>query len=175
MALSLKEKKAFGKGKKNLPEKKGPPEKKLKGHRPEEEDDEDLEDETDEDESKQPDGDDEDAGDEDPEEEDDEEPEEDGSEDAFDVSKLAADAEQIESIIDDIDGDLEGEDLDPKVAAAVKGSLGRLPRGARKLIREIKDKDFEEVEELVSQVAEDGSIGDEGRFAAWLYAAAQVA
>ncbi len=181
MALPFEAKKAFAQGGKGGGKKGGkpfPPTKKPKGKRPEEED-EDLDDEeplTDEPDDIDDEGDDDvvDEGDDD-EPEPDDDPKEEGSEDAFDISKLTADVEQLEKIVEDIEGDLDGEDVDPDVVAKVKGSLGRLPKGSRKLIRELKDKDFDEVEELVSQVAADGSVADEGRFAAWLYQAAQVA
>jgi hypothetical protein len=169
MALPIKQLKAFAKGPK-------------KGRRPEDEDDEkdDDEDEKKEEEtaSGAGEGDDDagddvgDAGDEGDDEEGDDVEE---SGDTFAISKLSADAEEIEKIVEEIDADLDGEECDEKAKAKVKGSLGRLPKGARKLIRGLKDKDFPEIEEIVDQLADDGTIKDSGRFASWLYCAAQDA
>lgn len=174
MPLPLKQLKAFAK------------QPKKKGFRPdeEEEDDKDKEDEEDEDLSASGDGDDEGDEDEGGGDEGADEGDEGGegegegddqSEETFEVSKLAADAPQIETIIEEIDADLDGEEVDEKGKAKVKGSLGRLPKGARKLIRQLKSKDFGEIEELVEGLADDGTIKDSGRFASWLYCAAQEA
>jgi hypothetical protein len=169
MPLPLKKLKAFAKQPK-------------KGHRPEDEDDDEEEDDG---ESYEEEEDSSASADEDKEEDEEEESGEEGSDEeeegddqsqeTFEISKLAADAAQIETIIEEIDADLDGEEVDEKVKAKVKGSLGRLPKGARKLIRQLKSKDFGEIEELVEELADDGTIKDSGRFAAWLYCAAQEA
>jgi hypothetical protein len=175
MPLPLKQLKAFAK----KPKKKGRPE-----------DEEEDEKEEDDDEASAAGGDSDDSGDEGDEDEGDEGADEDDdgegegegedegddqSAETFEISKLAADAPQIETIIEEIDADLDGEEVDEKGKAKVKGSLGRLPKGARKLIRQLKSKDFGEIEELVEGLADDGTIKDSGRFASWLYCAAQEA
>ena len=173
MPLPLKQLKAFAK----KPKKKGRPEDEEEDEKEEDDDEasaaggdsDDSEDEGDEDE-----------GDEGADEEDDDDGEGEGegddqSAEIFEISKLAADAPQIETIIEEIDADLDGEEVDEKGKAKVKGSLGRLPKGARKLIRQLKSKDFGEIEELVEGLADDGTIKDSGRFASWLYCAAQEA
>jgi hypothetical protein len=172
MPLPLKQLKAFAK----QPKKKRRPNDEEEDDKKEEEDDEMSADgEGDE-------GEDDGGGGNEEADEDGDEDEDDGesegdeqSEETFEISKLAADAPQIETIIEEIDADLDGEEIDEKGKAKVKGSLGRLPKGARKLIRQLKPKDFGEIEELVEGLADDGTIKDSGRFASWLYCAAQEA